>query len=141
MGGGCEGGGDDYEDERARGGGWREKVGGGWSRVPSRGRRRRTRRRYGGEAPGVARVIALKLPPCKNTPSKRVPTRRARAAAAASSRLISSRLGFSAIRSRKDRRVTFPAAAVAVDDGQSRGTPTTYYECAEFQTATATKSS
>lgn len=39
-----------------------------------------------GEAPGVARVIALKLPSCKNTPSKRVPTRRGC--------LVSSRLGF-----------------------------------------------
>lgn len=42
--------------------------------------------RHGEEAPGVARVIALKLPPCKNTPSKRVPTRRGC--------LVSSRLGF-----------------------------------------------
>lgn len=32
--------------------------------------------RHGREAPGVACIIALKLPPCKNTPSKRVPTRR-----------------------------------------------------------------
>lgn len=46
--------------------------------------------RHEEEAPGVARVIALKLPPYKNTPSKRVPTRRGS--------LVSSRLGFSAIR-------------------------------------------
>jgi len=51
--------------------------------------------RHEGEAPGVARVIALKLPPCKNTPSKRVPTRRG---SLVSSRLVSSLLGFSAIR-------------------------------------------
>lgn len=51
-------------------------------------RRRKRTERHGGEAPGVARVIALKLPPCKNTPSKRVPTRRG----VASSRFVSSRL-------------------------------------------------
>lgn len=60
--------------------------------------RRRTSGRHGEEAPGVARVIALKLPPCKNTPSKRVPTSRARArthtrgGGFASSCLISSRI-------------------------------------------------
>lgn len=53
------------------------------------------------------------------------------------SRLVSSRLGFSAIRSRKDRRVTFPAAAAV--DGQSRGIADLRAR-AELQTAAATKS-
>lgn len=62
------------------------------------------RRRHGGEAPGVARVIALKLTPCKNTPSKRVPTRRGG--------LVSSLRGFSATRSRE--RISAPAVSDAV---------------------------
>lgn len=67
------------KDERARGG-RRGQQGG------KRLRGGEGEQRHGGEAPGVARVIALKLPPGKNTPSKRVPTRRGC--------LVSSRLGF-----------------------------------------------